>query len=142
MAQTLQAPSIDVPALSTTRLNLIRAGYLLMGVGLAVVKWPLLPQAHELPLFEGITLSLLAAMSILALLGLRHPVRMLPVLVFETLWKVLWLGLVALPRATAGTVDAAMADVIVSCSLVVVIAAVTPWRHVYRTLLRGGGRWR
>ena len=29
--------------LSLTRLHLMRAGYLLMGVGLAIVKWPLLP---------------------------------------------------------------------------------------------------
>ena len=133
----------DVPALSLARLNLMRAGYLLMGVGLVVVKWPLLPQAHELPLFEGVTLCLLTAMSLLALLGLRYPARMLPLLVFETIWKVLWLGLVALPRAAAGTVDAATSEVIVNCSFVVVIIAVTPWRHVWRTYVRGkGDRWR
>jgi hypothetical protein len=41
----------------------MRGGYLLMGVGLAVVKWPLLPGASDLPLFEGVTLCLLTAMS-------------------------------------------------------------------------------
>ena len=41
--------------LSLTRLHLMRAGYLLMGVGLALVKWPLLPDAAALPLFEGVT---------------------------------------------------------------------------------------
>ena len=29
--------------LSLIRLNLMRGGYLLIGVGLALVKWPLLP---------------------------------------------------------------------------------------------------
>ena len=103
MTQLLEAPPTQVPTLSTTRLNLMRVGYALMGVGLAIVKWPLLPEAHELPLFESVTLCLLTAMSLLALLGLRHPERMLPVLVLESLWKVLWLGIVALPRAAAGT---------------------------------------
>lgn len=55
----------------------MRAGYLLMGVGLAVVRWPLLPEAHALPLYKGVTLCLPTAMSLLALLGLRHPVALL-----------------------------------------------------------------
>ena len=41
----------------------------LMGVGLALVKWPLLPDAHTMPLYEGVTLCLLTAMSLLALVG-------------------------------------------------------------------------
>jgi hypothetical protein len=135
--------STTLADLSVTRLNLMRSGYLLMGVGLVVVKWPLLPQAHTMPLFEGVTLCLLTAMSLLAFLGLRYPVKLLPVLLFESAWKILWLSLVALPEATAGTMDAATTDVLVNCSLVVVILAVTPWPHVWRTYVRAAGdRWR
>ena len=86
------APYVAVTELSLTRLHLMRAGYLLMGVGLALVKWPLLPGAATLPLFEGVTLCLLTAMSFLAFLGLRYPVRLLPVLLFESAWKLLWLS--------------------------------------------------
>ena len=129
--------------LSLTRLNLMRAGYLLMGVGLAVVKWPALPDAHTLPLFEGVTLCILTAMSLLAFLGLRYPVRLLPVLLFESAWKLLWLSLVALPKAIAGDLDSATSDVVVTCSLIIVILAVTPWRYVWKTYLRApGDRWR
>ena len=54
----------------------------------------------------------------------------------------LWLAVVALPRAAAGDVDGAAADVAVNCSLVVVILAVVPWRHVWRTYVSGSGdRW-
>ena len=70
----------------------MRAGYLLMGLGLALVKWPLLTNASTMPLYEGVTLCLLTAMSLLALLGLRYPVRMVPVLLFEVAWKLLWLA--------------------------------------------------
>ena len=129
--------------LSLTRLYAMRGGYLLMGVGLAIVKWPLLSAAHAMPLYEGVTLSLLTAMSVMALLGLRHPVRMLPVLLFETAWKLLWLSLVALPKALAGNLDAVTTDTMVSCSLVVLIIAVTPWRYMCRSYVRGtGDRWR
>lgn len=126
-------------ALSRLRINLIRAGYLFMGLGLAITKWPLLPEAHELPLYEGVTLCLLTAMSLLALAGFRYPLRLLPILLFETTWKILWLGLVALPRAASGGMDNATEGVAVNCSLVLVIVAVTPWDYVWRTYVRRSG---
>jgi hypothetical protein len=136
-------PATSPAELSLTRLHLMRAGYLLMGLGLALRKWPQLPDAHTLPLYEGVTLCLLTAMSLLALLGLRFPVRMLPVLLFEVIWKVLWLSLVALPDAVSGTLVNQTATVAVNCSLVVVIIAVTPWAYVVRTYLRAPGEsWR
>ena len=82
-------------------------------------------------------------MSFLALVGLRHPVRMLPVRLFESTWKMLWLGTVALPNAAAGTLDGAMREVAVSCAVVVVVLAVTPWRHMWESLVKEpGDRWR
>ena len=136
---TAPAPSATPAELSQTRLHLMRAGYLLMGVGLALVKWPLLPDAASLPLYEGVTLCLLTAMSLLAFLGLRHPVKLLPLLLFESAWKLLWLSLVALPKAITGNLDAATTETVVSCSLVVVILAVIPWRYVWRNYMRASG---
>ncbi len=122
----------------------MRAGYLLIGLGLAVVKWPLLlDDAQTLPLFEGVVTCVLTAMSLLAFLGLRYPVRLLPVLLFETGWKLLWLSVVALPAATSGDLDAAMEEVVVNCSLVLVVIAVAPWRYVWRQYVTAPGeRWR
>jgi hypothetical protein len=121
----------------------MRAGYLFMGVGLALVKWPLLGDADDLPLYAGVTLCLLTAMSLLALLGLIHPVKLLPLLLFEVMWKLLWLSLVALPKSAGGGLDAATFETFVNCSLVVVIIAVIPWRYVWRQYRRGSGeRWR
>jgi hypothetical protein len=68
-------------------LNIMRCGYAFMGVGLVVglviVKWPLLLDASSLPVMDGVVLCLLTAMSLLAFLGIRYPVRMLPILLFE-----------------------------------------------------------
>jgi hypothetical protein len=132
------APPETTARLSVGRLNAMRAGYLLMGVGLAIVKWPLLADAHTRPLYEGVTLCLLTAMSLLAFLGLRHPVKLLPLLLFESVWKILWLALVALPRAVTGTLDAGTTNSVVSCSLVLLILAVIPWRYVWRHYVRTG----
>jgi hypothetical protein len=126
------------------RLHMMRAGYLLLGLGLAAVKWPLFVDGVDsLPLYEGVVACLLTAMSLLALLGLRYPVRLLPVLLFEGAWKLLWLGTVALPTAAAGDMSPAMQEVVVSCSLVVVILAVTPWPYVWQQYVTApGDRWR
>lgn len=137
-------PGTDAPELPLWRLNAMRIGYALMGIGLAVVKWPLvIGYDSSTPLFEGIVHILLTAMGLLALLGLRYPVRLIPILLFECLWKLLWLAIVALPAALGGRVDDAMSEVIVNCALVVVILAVTPWDYVWRHyVVAKGDRWR
>jgi hypothetical protein len=82
-------------------------------------------------------------MSLLAFLGLRYPVKLLPVLLFESAWKLLWLGLVALPMAVDGDLDAATSDTVFNCSLVVLILLVIPWRYVWRNYVRAtGDQWR
>ncbi len=111
---------------------------------LAVVKWPIvIGYDRSTPLFEGVVAVILTAMSLLAFLGLRYPVRLLPILLFESLWKLIWLGVVALPAVVAGDVDEAMREVIVNCSVVVIVFAVVPWRYVWqRYVTAKGDRWR
>jgi hypothetical protein len=130
--------------LSTRRLNTMRLGYAFMGVGLAIVKWPILVQsAASLPVSEGVVACLLTAMSLLAFLGLRYPIRMLPILLFEVLWKIIWIAAVALPHLVAHDIDAATSQVLVNCSLVVVIIAVIPWPYVWRRFVQApGDAWR
>ena len=139
------APAMRVAThdLSRGRLTAMRGGYLFMVVGLVLVKWPLLPKAHTLPLYESVTVCLLTAMSLLAVLGVWRPVKLLPVLVFESAWKVLWLSIVALPQALDGSMDTATRGVAVNCCVGVVILAVTPWRYAWRQYARAkGDPWR
>jgi hypothetical protein len=133
-----------VEELTVWRLNLMRVGYLVMGLGLALVKWPVvIGYDRSTPLFEGVVAVLLTAMSLLAFLGLRYPVRLLPILLFESLWKLIWLSIVALPAVAAGDVDEAMSQVIVNCSMVVIVLAVIPWRYVWqRYVAAKGDKWR
>ena len=134
-----------VKPLPTFRLNLMRLGYLVMVVGLMVVKWPILLSGSTaaLPIFEGVVACLLVAMSLLALLGLRYPVAMLPVLLFECTWKALWFAAVAVPHLLAGDMDTATTSLLFSCSFVLIIAAVTPWDYVWKRYVRTRGEgWR
>jgi hypothetical protein len=93
--------------------------------------------------FEGVVTCILTAMSILVFLGLRYPVRLLPILLFECAWKLIWLSVVAAPRLAAGDMDAATQEVMVSCLVVVIIVAVVPWRHAWQQyVIAKGDRWR
>ena len=142
-ASTIRSRTATRPSLRTYRLNLMRAGYLLMAVGLAVTKWPLLASAASLPVFEGVVTALLTAMSLLGFLGLRYPIRMLPLLMFESMWKVIWLGVVGIPYLLAGDMNAQLDRILFSVSLVVVILAVTPWDYVWKRYVRApGDAWR
>jgi len=131
--------------LRTWRLNLMRIGYLVMALGLAVFKGPLFVQgtAASLPVYEGAVAALLAGMGVLALLGLRYPVQMLPILVFECLWKSIWLAAIAFPHLIAGDMSPEMTTMMSSILVGVVVLAVTPWDYVWkRYVLAAGDPWR
>jgi hypothetical protein len=125
--------------LPTFRLHMMRGGYLLMAVGLIIVKWPLLLQTASMPVMEGVVVCILTAMSLLALLGLRYPIKMLPILLFEVIWKVLWLVIVALPHLISNDMDEATADMLFSILFVSAILVITPWDYVWKHYLRARG---
>ena len=126
------------------RLHALRAGYLLLVVGLGSMIWPGILH-HDKPweLMQGVVHCMLAALSALAIVGLRHPVRMLPLLLFELAWKAIWLGVVALPLWLARRMDADTLETSRACLMAVVFLIVIPWRHVFAAYVTApGDRWR
>jgi hypothetical protein len=138
-----RATTPAVAQLPLWRVNLLRVGYLVMGGGLAIFKWPLLFNHEPWSLAEGTVECLLVAMSVLALLGLRYPLRMLPILLFEVGWKALWLGMVALPLWSDGRLDGAFLSQTNKVLWVVIVVAVIPWRYAFTQFVRAtGDPWR
>lgn len=127
---------------SVFRLYLLRAGYLLLVVGLGLTVWPsILNPAKSWELMHGVVVAMLGAMGLLALLGLRYPLQMLPLLFFELTWKTIWLVRVALPLWTAHRLDADTSETAFECLIAVVYLVVIPWPYVFRTyVLRKGDR--
>jgi hypothetical protein len=86
---------------------------------------------------------MLVAMSLLALLGLRYPLRMLPILLFEVAWKITWLAVIALPLWSNSKLAGAARDEAGTVLLVVIVIAVIPWRYVFtRFIAATGDPWR
>ncbi len=129
---------------SLFRLYVLRAMYLLIVVGLGIVVWPgIIHQEKPWELMEGTVACMLAAFSALSALGLRYPLQMLPILLWELVWKTLWLAIVALPQWWAGHIDESIKGSIFACSFVVLVYIAIPWRYVFAHYVKmPGDRWR
>jgi hypothetical protein len=125
---------------STLRLYLLRAAYLLIFVGLALTVWPgVIHHKLSVKLMDGVVSSLLTAVSLLAALGLRYPLQMLPVLLFELLWKSIWLVAFALPLWSANQLDANTMETVMACLMAVIFPIVIPWPFVFANYVRKAG---
>jgi hypothetical protein len=106
--------------------------------------WPrLISHSNAWALKNGDTFGLLSGVQVLALLGLRYPVRMLPLLLFELTWKSIWLLTIALPLWRANAIDPATAESIKARAMGVIICLVAiPWSYVLRKFVREpADRW-
>lgn len=130
---------------STLRLYVLRAMYLFIVIGLGVMIWPLLFRPVEgVAHMTSVVRAVLAAVSLLALLGIRYPLKMLPLLFFELAWKVVWVLAYGLPLWRMGKLTPAMSTTLSECLVgLVLIPIVLPWGYVIRHYGRAGGdRWR
>lgn len=129
---------------SLFRLYLMRAMYLFMVVGLGIYIWPaIINHAPSWPLMNSVVSSLLGALAVLAAFGIRYPLQMLPVLLFELIWKAIWLIAVALPLWSADQIVADTADTVRECLLGVILLFVIPWPYVFANYIKKpGDRWK
>ena len=129
---------------STFRLYLLRVPYLLMAVGLGLMIWPqILDPSRHWELMHGVVVSMLGALCVLALLGLRYPLQMLPLLLFEMTWKVIWLLRVALVAQLSHRMDADTAETASQCLWILIFPFFIPWRYLLDHYVRkAGDPWR
>ena len=127
---------------SLARLYVLRAAYLLLVIGLGAMIVPEIV-SHGLTT-RGVIPSLLGAVWALALLGLRYPLQMLPLLLFELVWKSVWLAMVGLPLWLAGPLDASTAETMRANLMGLAIFPIAiPWGYVLRHYVRKkGDPWR
>lgn len=74
--------------------------------------------------------------SVIAVIGIRRPLRMLPIVLFEIVYKTAWLIVIALPlyqrNELTGTPAEGMAD---NFMLVILPIVAMPWRYFFRTYI-------
>ncbi|HEX8609951.1 MAG TPA: hypothetical protein VF800_01510 [Telluria sp.] len=127
--------------MSTLRLYLLRAMYLLLVVGLGLTMWPAIIAPPAVAANAStVVRSLLGALCLLSVLGLRYPLQMLPLLIFELAWKIIWVLAFALPMWMGPGLDAYAAETLFACAIgIVLVPLVLPWGYIARHYLRAPG---
>lgn len=119
------------------RIYLLRALYLLVLIGLA-------PDAlsevfnHQNPLdpVTGVAYSFWSAFALLCFLGIRYPLKMLPLLFLQLFYKSIWLLGVYMPLHASGNLSEATEGLFMACAIGVVLdLLIIPWTYVYREFL-------
>ena len=128
---------------STFRLYLLRAGYLFIALGLAIFELPALLHPENLSRLDAVVLSILAGFALLVALGIRYPLKLLPLLFFEFVWKFIWLLAFGLPLLLSGRLGPETTETLTGVLLgVVLVPLVTPWGYVLKHYVREpGARW-
>jgi hypothetical protein len=127
---------------SLARIYVLRATYLLLVIGLGRM---IVPELVSHPVISrGVIPSLLGAVWVLAFVGLKHPLKMLPLLMFEFAWKSIWMVAYGLPQWSSGQLPLTFAEDSFNIGFgVILMPLVIPWGYVYRHYVkRSGARWR
>jgi hypothetical protein len=129
---------------STFRLYLLRAMYAFIFVGNAITRWPgIFNPPAGISNAGTVVGSVLLAASLLALLGIRYPLKMLPLLFFELLWKVVWVASWGIPlwlnHQLAPDSELTLISVLVG---VVLVPLAVPWGYIFNQYVKlPGDRW-
>jgi hypothetical protein len=139
---TTSMPGAAADELPVWRLYLLRAIYALIGLGEGSQVIPGL--FHHGPVDRGVIPSLLAAMCLLDLVGLKYPTRMLPLLLFEFAWKSIWVLSYGLPQWSSGQVPPTFTDDFKPILFgMILMPLVLPWGYIWRKYVTApADRWR
>jgi hypothetical protein len=141
-ASTNQTEQVNITyEVSLARIYVLRAAYLLLVIGLGGM---IVPDVLSHPLTSrGVIPSLLGAVWALAFVGLKYPLEMLPLLMFEFAWKSIWTVAYGLPQWSTSELPPTFAEDAFNIGLgVILMPLVIPWRYVYRHYVKqSGARW-
>lgn len=125
------------------RLYVLRACYAILAVGLGSIQVPAFLHHAHWTQASAAAHSFLLALALLSIVGIRYPLRMLPLLVYELLWKMIWLCGIALPLWVANQVDADTRKSFFEIAPVIILFPLLPWGYIFSNYLKKpGDRWR
>ncbi|AOT09514.1 hypothetical protein [Pseudoalteromonas luteoviolacea] len=91
----------------------------------------ILEGASEWSRWRGLGHSMLFALALFAIGGVFRPLTFLPIMLYEIVWKLVWLIVVALPPFLAGQDVPNIVNAKASIIGIVVLIVLIPWRYVW-----------
>jgi len=124
-------------------LYLLRLLYVLMFFWLGKITWTQI-LTHQGPWdpINAVAWCVWTAFATLAGIGIIHPVKMLPIVLLEIFYKVMWLILVAYPLWSNGKLAGSPAEGITASFLWVLLPIVAvPWGYVFTNYVYKPKKW-
>ncbi|WP_422858643.1 hypothetical protein ACOKFD_14945 [Flagellimonas sp. S174] len=123
---------------SKIRKYLMKGLYLLTFIGVGYQAWAEVI-APETPLetIDGIVYSFWVAYATLMALGLRYPLKMVPLLLLQLFYKAVWILGVYLPMERNELVTESAEGFLTVCITAIILdVLIIPWKYVYHTFLK------
>ena len=128
-----------VYGLSPLRLWIMRIPYFFTGIFFSFAAWSnVIAHWGTFDPMAGVAQAFWCALSLLAVLGLRFPIKMLPLLLLQFAYKLIWILAVGYPLMERGDLDAGGQELFKANAIGVVIDVVAiPWLYVAKTYIVG-----
>jgi hypothetical protein len=129
---------------SLFRLYLLRALYLGNFLLLGAPVWRGILTHHGWAAWanplEGVAVAFWGALSLLSILGVRYPLKMLPLIFLQFTYKLIWVLAVAIPRLSTGAPTWYLKPMLMGA---IFEPLLIPWPYVFATFVKKhGDRWR
>ena len=126
---------------SLARLYAIRAAALLGVYGLFSTVMTLVDPAPD---ERGMLKAMVSGLWVMSLITIRYPLKMLTVLLFELVWKLLWLIFFGIPQWWTGVGSPRLSEDLWSIgAFPIVCILIIPWGYVWRHYVKEPAeRWR
>jgi len=135
MIRTLFTPDHErYDGVRPIQIHLLRLFYFLMAAFVATQAWTtILTHQGSWDPTRAVAWCVWAAYPTLSVLGLIHPLRMLPIMIFMIFYKTLWLIAVALPLWLAGTLVGSPTEEMARVFMwVPLVMLAVPWKYAFQ----------
>jgi hypothetical protein len=131
-------PSEKYKDVRNINIYLLRGLFFLMAFVLGYEVWSyILGHSGAWNSDNAVVYCVLAGFTVLSLLGIINPIKMLPLLLLEIFYKVLWLMLVAYPLwSTDQIAGSPIEKRVFSFSLVTLAIIAMPWGYAFKTYIK------
>ncbi|MEH6682582.1 MAG: hypothetical protein V7724_18720 [Sediminicola sp.] len=128
----------QIIGLSKFRISLLRFYYVLMISVLGIDVWISIFTNKDL--WEPMTAvgySLWATFAVLSVIGLIHPIKMIPIILLNITYKIIWLSIVAYPLWSINQLEGSNAEGLTKSNFIgfIIDLVIIPWSYVFKNYI-------
>jgi len=142
-SRVFRADPTNPGGVSTFRLYLLRLIYVGTFLFVGTNAWKeILTHSGPWDPLQGVAFSFWAAYSALMILGLRYPLKLLPLLLLQFFYKLVWLVVVAYPLWASSQLRGSSASGLATIFVIAVVVdlVVIPWSYALRSYVMKGAK--